>query len=86
MSRSHSGRRGGLSVGGEDLSSQARSVLRFAEVATTGDADYFLRVCCADLDAYNAFLEDFLFKLNGVANIKTQLVLRRIKQSTQLPL
>ncbi|MEM8689916.1 MAG: Lrp/AsnC ligand binding domain-containing protein [Pseudomonadota bacterium] len=50
------------------------------------DADYFLRVCCADLDAYNAFLEHFLFKLNGVANIKTHLVLRRIKQSTQLPL
>ncbi len=54
--------------------------------AITGDADYFLRVCCTDLDAYNAFLEHFLFKLNGVANIKTHLVLRRIKQSTQLPL
>lgn len=53
--------------------------------ATTGDADYFLRVCCADLDAYNAFLENFLFKLNGVSNIKTHLVLRQIKQSTQLP-
>ena len=53
--------------------------------ATTGDADYFLRISCADLDAYNDFLENFLFKLSGVANIKTHLVLRQIKQSTRLP-
>jgi len=31
--------------------------------ATTGEADYHLRVLCADIDSYNIFLERFLFRL-----------------------
>lgn len=54
--------------------------------ATTGEADYHLRVVCADLDAYNGFLEGFLFKLPGIANVRTNLVLKDIKQQTALPL
>lgn len=54
-------------------------------LATTGEADYHLRVVCADLDAYNDFLEGFLFRLPGVANVRTNLVLREIKMETQLP-
>ncbi len=65
-------------------------VQRRAEVldcfATTGEADYHLRVMCRDLDAYNAFLERFLFRLPGIANVRTNLVLREIKQQTALPL
>ena len=33
--------------------------------ATTGEADYHLPVLCRDLEAYNAFLETFLFGLSG---------------------
>jgi DNA-binding Lrp family transcriptional regulator len=54
--------------------------------ATTGEADYHLRVLCADLTAYNLFLEGFLFRLPGIANVRTNLVLKRIKHETAIPL
>jgi Lrp/AsnC family leucine-responsive transcriptional regulator len=54
--------------------------------ATTGEADYHLRVACENLDAYNRFLEGFLFRLPGIANVRTNLVLKDIKQETALPL
>ncbi len=49
--------------------------------ATTGQADYHLRVLCRDLEAYNRFLEDFLFRLPAVASAQTNVVLRTIKRS-----
>lgn len=52
--------------------------------ATTGDADYHLRVRCRDLSAYNAFLEQFLFALEGVSTVKTNLILRQIKHETRV--
>lgn len=54
-------------------------------LAVTGEADYHLRVVCEDLDAYNRFLEGFLFRLPGIANVRTSLVLKDIKQETALP-
>ncbi len=52
--------------------------------ATTGEADYHLRIVCADLAAYNDFLEGFLFRLPGISNVRTNLVLKDIKQETAL--
>lgn len=52
--------------------------------ATTGEADYHLRVICRDKDAYNEFLEEFLFKLPALAHIRTNLVLKNIKRQTYL--
>jgi Lrp/AsnC family transcriptional regulator, leucine-responsive regulatory protein len=54
-------------------------------LSTTGDADYHLRVVCEDKDAYNRFLEEFLFLLPGIAQVKTNLVLKEIKLTTALP-
>ncbi len=54
--------------------------------ATTGEADYHLRIVCRDKEAYNTFLEDFLFRLPGIAHVRTNLVLKDIKVSTRLPL
>lgn len=54
-------------------------------LATTGEADYHLRVVCIDKDAYNLFLEEFLFRLPGVAHVRTNLVLKEIKLETRLP-
>lgn len=54
--------------------------------ATTGEADYHLRVVCEDLAAYNCFLEDFLFRLPGIANVRTNLVLKEIKHETAVVL
>ncbi|MFC2969429.1 Lrp/AsnC family transcriptional regulator [Acidimangrovimonas pyrenivorans] len=50
--------------------------------ATTGESDYHLRVLCPDLDAYNDFLDNFLFGLPGVANVHTNMVLKQIKHET----
>ncbi|MGB8621587.1 MAG: Lrp/AsnC family transcriptional regulator [Paracoccaceae bacterium] len=49
--------------------------------ATTGQADYHMRVLCPDLAAYNAFLEGFLFRLPAVESAQTNVVLREIKRS-----
>lgn len=61
-------------------------VMRHEEVldcfATTGQADYHLRILCRDLDAFNAFMERTLFRLDGIANIQTNLVLRHVKSGT----
>ncbi len=52
--------------------------------ATTGQADYHLVVLCRDLDAYNHFLDDFLFGLPAVRGAQTNLVLKEIKRSAVL--
>ncbi|MGB3243355.1 MAG: Lrp/AsnC family transcriptional regulator [Sulfitobacter sp.] len=52
--------------------------------ATTGQADYHLRVLCRDIDAYNAFLEQFLFRQPAVNSAQTNVVLRRIKSNAPL--
>lgn len=54
--------------------------------ATTGQSDYQMRVLCRDLDAYNAFLETFLFRLPAVASAQTNVVLREIKQNKGIAL
>ncbi|GAB4272407.1 MAG: Lrp/AsnC family transcriptional regulator [Pararhodobacter sp.] len=54
--------------------------------ATTGQADYHLRVLCRDIAAYNAFLEGFLFTLPAVQSAQTNVVLREVKQAGALPL
>ncbi len=48
--------------------------------ATTGQADYHLRVLAPDLEAYNRFLEEFLFRLPAVASAQTNVVLRTLKR------
>ncbi len=66
------------------------AVSRRAEVldlfATTGEADYHMRVVCRDKDDYNRFLDEFLFRLPGVAQVRTNLILKQIKNSAVLPL
>lgn len=49
--------------------------------ATTGQADYQMRVLCRDIGAYNIFLENFLFRLPAVESAQTNVVLREIKRS-----
>ena len=64
-------------------------VLRHPEVlecfATSGEADFHLRVVVEDIDAYNRFLDDFIFKLPGVAHVRSDIVLKEIKVDSALP-
>ncbi len=66
-----------------------REVLRHPEVlecfATSGEADFHLRVVVEDIDAYNEFLDDFIFKLPGVSQVRSNIVLKEIKADTALP-
>jgi Lrp/AsnC family leucine-responsive transcriptional regulator len=55
-------------------------------LSTTGEADYHLRVVAADMDAYNRFLNDFLFRLPGISHVRSNLVLEEIKTDVSLPL
>ncbi|ETX30079.1 Lrp/AsnC family transcriptional regulator [Roseivivax isoporae] len=48
--------------------------------ATTGQADYHLRVRTTDIAAYNRFLEEFLFALPAVRAAQTNVVLRDLKR------
>jgi DNA-binding Lrp family transcriptional regulator len=58
---------------------QARSEIRECH-ATTGQADYHLIVECADIAAYNRFLEEVLFRLPAVDSVQSNVVLRTLKQ------
>jgi len=64
-------------------------VLRHPEVlecfATSGEADFHLRVVVEDMDAYNRFLDDFIFRLPGVSQVRSNIVLKEIKTDTALP-
>ena len=66
-----------------------REVLRHPEVlecfATSGEADFHLRVVVEDIDAYNAFLDGFIFRLPGVSQVRSNIVLKEIKADTALP-
>ncbi|MEE2693140.1 MAG: Lrp/AsnC family transcriptional regulator [Pseudomonadota bacterium] len=53
--------------------------------ATTGDADFTLRVVARDIADYDRFLQDFLFELPGVGQVRSSIALREIKQTTELP-
>ena len=67
-----------------------REVLQHPEVlecfATSGEADFHLRVVVESIDAYNRFLDDFVFKLPGVSQVRSNIVLKEIKADTALPL
>jgi len=53
--------------------------------ATTGDADYHLRVVVRDMHAYNRFLDDFVFRLPGIRHVRTNVILKEIKSDVALP-
>jgi len=65
-------------------------VMRHPEVlecfATSGEADFHLRVVVEDIDAYNKFLDDFIFRIPGVSQVRSNIVLKEIKADTALPL
>ena len=53
--------------------------------ATTGDSDFTFRVIAKDIDTYNLFIQEFLFTLPGVSNVRSSIALREIKQTTRVP-
>jgi len=54
--------------------------------ATTGDADFILRVVTASIDSLDKFLADFLFALPHISLVRSNIALRELKLETALPL
>jgi DNA-binding Lrp family transcriptional regulator len=54
--------------------------------ATTGDADFTLRIVAPDIAGYDRFLQKFLLELPEVRQVRSAIALREIKATTELPL
>ena len=54
--------------------------------ATTGDADYLLRVVAHDLRSFSALINRELLGHGDIASVHSSVVLERIKRTTALPL
>ncbi|MGR3756912.1 MAG: Lrp/AsnC family transcriptional regulator [Tranquillimonas sp.] len=51
----------------------------------TGEADYLLRVYCADLSALNRLLHEILLPHPAVARVRSQIVMDQFKADAPLP-
>lgn len=54
--------------------------------ATTGQADYVIKVLVPDIKGYEGFLHDTVFRLPGVTHVRSSVVLKEVKAETRLPL
>ena len=54
--------------------------------ATTGDADYLLRIIASDLQAYSRLMNREILGHGDVSSVRSSVVLERIKHTTALPL
>lgn len=48
-----------------------------------GDCDFLLRIAVSDLDAYRQFQVAHLTRIKGVRNIKTEIPMQKVKQSSK---
>ncbi len=51
----------------------------------TGEADYLLRVYCADLTALNLLVQQVLLPHPAVSRVQSQIVMERVKPDAPLP-
>ncbi len=51
----------------------------------TGEADYLLRIYCADLAALNRIIQDVLLPHPAVARVQSQIVMDQLKRDAPLP-
>lgn len=51
----------------------------------TGEADYLLRVYCADLPALNRLIHEVLLPHPAVARVQSQIVMDQVKRDAPLP-
>lgn len=52
----------------------------------TGEADYLIKIVVPDMKAYDQFLQSKVFRLPGVASVRSNVVLREVKYETALPI
>jgi Lrp/AsnC family transcriptional regulator len=54
--------------------------------ATTGDADFTLRVVARDIADSDRFLQTFLLELPEIGQVRSSIALREIKETPELPI
>lgn len=54
--------------------------------SVSGDADYLLRIVAPDLPAFSELMMKRVLRLPGVAHVKTNIALQKLKQTHVLPL
>jgi DNA-binding Lrp family transcriptional regulator len=55
-------------------------------VSVSGEADYILRIAAPDLASFSEFMSKKLLRLPSVANVKSVVTLKTVKQAFSLPL
>ncbi len=75
--------------GPDQAKSIARLIATRPEVTSawtlTGDADYMLRVFCADLKALNTLIHEILLPHSAVSRVQSQIVMDQFKHDAPLP-
>jgi Lrp/AsnC family leucine-responsive transcriptional regulator len=79
-----------LRNGGDEGTSFEKDIAEFPEVlecySVTGESDYILQIVAASLDDLSGSVFKRLTALKGVSSIRSNIVLQRIKSTTELPL
>jgi Lrp/AsnC family transcriptional regulator, leucine-responsive regulatory protein len=71
----------------DDFAAKMRSRAEVLECyLILGDRDFLLKVCVADLEAYQKFYLEHLTRITGVRNINSIIAVSEEKRSTVLPL
>ncbi|MBJ6133162.1 Lrp/AsnC family transcriptional regulator [Ochrobactrum sp. Q0168] len=74
----------------ETLQEFARAVLKLPQVLECyfmlGDYDAMIRVVAADIEEYRRFQSEYLSRIKGVQNLKTDVPSQTVKQTSAMPL
>lgn len=73
----------------ETVNAFTAAILKLPQVVEchlmAGDCDFQLRVVAENLDSYRRFQMEHLGRISGVRNMKTEIPMQRIKQTSELP-
>jgi Lrp/AsnC family leucine-responsive transcriptional regulator len=76
--------------GGDEGAAFEREMAAFPEVlecyAVAGESDYILQIVAADLNALSEQVLRRLTRIQGVGNIRSNIVLNCVKSTTEMPL
>ena len=74
----------------ETLQSFAKEILKLPQVLECyfmlGDYDAMIRVVAADIEEYRRFQSEYLSRIKGVQNLKTDVPSQTVKQTSEMPL
>ncbi|OXS99017.1 AsnC family transcriptional regulator [Notoacmeibacter marinus] len=74
----------------ETLDAFERAAVKQAEImecySMSGESDFLLRVVVDSISYYESYLKRVLLHLPGVAGVNSHFTLKRVKQTTELPL